>query len=122
MTKRKALIIDDEKDTCFLLSVILTQYNYEPGAVHSLAEASMVLPKEKPDVVFLDNNLGDGIGVDYIPELLQKHPAAKVILITAFDTSLTRTKAFKNGAHYFVGKPFDRQDILNALTAVFEPE
>ena len=118
MTNRKALIVDDEEDTCFLLSMILKQQDWETSFVHSLSEASRSLAAEEPAVIFLDNNLGDGLGVEYIPQIKTRYPLTKVILITAFDTLPTRSLAFENGAHYFVGKPFDKQAIHQALDSV----
>lgn len=118
MINRKVLIVDDEEDTCFLLSVILKQQNYDTSFVHSLAEAGQFLASNEPAVIFLDNNLGDGLGVEYIPKIKAQHKNTKVVLITAFDTSPTRTLAFANGAHYFVGKPFDKKAIQEALEKV----
>ena len=118
MTNRKALIVDDEEDTCFLLSMILKQQNWDTSFVHSLSEANRTLESEEPAVIFLDNNLGDGLGVEYIPQIKTRYPLAKVVLITAFDTLPTRSLAFENGAHYFVGKPFDKQAIYTALESI----
>jgi DNA-binding NtrC family response regulator len=117
---KRALIVDDEKDTCYLLAMMLRREKYAASFVNSLAEASEALQQEVPEVIFLDNNLGDGTGVDYIPELVQKYPKLKVILITAFDTQQVRAKAIQNGAHFFLGKPFETQGIQAALAAVFE--
>jgi two-component system OmpR family response regulator len=119
MKHRKALIVDDEQDTCFLLSGILKQNKYDAGFVYSIAEAKKRLEIDKPDVIFLDNNLGDGMGVEFIPEILEIHPDVRIIVITAFDTLPTRTQAFKNGAHYLLGKPFEKKTINNALDTVF---
>src|SRR6218665_2255967 len=104
MYQKKALIVDDEADTCFLLKSILIQVDYNAFFVHSVSEAEIALEKMKPDVVFLDNHLGDGIGIDFISTITEHYPGIKIILITAFDTPVYRKQAFSNGAHHFIGK------------------
>ncbi|MBK8710680.1 MAG: response regulator [Niastella sp.] len=119
MEFRKALIVDDEKDTCFLLTRLLQQHAYEVHYVHSLLEAAPILQKENPDVIFLDNHLKDGQGIDYVPTLKEAYPDLKIIIITAFDNFAYKTKAFEKGAHYFLGKPFNRNNIEEALNSLF---
>ena len=122
MNYRKVLIVDDEKDTCFLLWTILNQQQYDASFVHSLSDARETLANNPPHVIFLDNHLGDGSGVDFIPTIINKYPGVKIIMITAFDTLPDRKKAFSKGAHFFLGKPFEKKKISEALEAVFEEE
>lgn len=115
----KALIIDDEKDTCLLLSSILKQKKINTTVAQSIADAKVALDKDVPDVVFLDNRLKDGLGLDFIPQILFNHPDLKIVLMTAYDTTADRENAFKKGAKYFIGKPFTRRIISDALKSLF---
>lgn len=63
------LIIDDELDICFLLSSILRKLNFRTSYVTTLASATRVLSEKKPDIIFLDNHLPDGFGVDFIGQI-----------------------------------------------------
>lgn len=117
-SKIKALIIDDEVDVCYLLSGLLKQKNVETGFVNSLSEAEKVLQRESPRVIFLDNHLPDGRGVDYIPTIKGVHPSSKIIMITAHDTSADRERALKSGADHFIGKPFNREIIYQTLEQI----
>lgn len=116
-SKLKALIIDDEVDICFLLSGLLKCKNFEADYVTSLKEAENFLQKDTaaPPVIFLDNHLPDGLGVDYISQLKKVYPSAKIVMITAHDTSADRKKAYENGADYFIGKPFTRDMIFQTI-------
>jgi DNA-binding NtrC family response regulator len=114
-TKKKALIIDDEVDVCFLLSGLLKLKNLDTEFVNSLSEAELILKKEQPGIIFLDNHLPDGFGVDYISSIKSVHPTAKVVMITAHDTNIDRDKAFKLGADHFIGKPFTRDTIYQTI-------
>ena len=107
----KALIVDDEIDICYLLSGILKQKKFQTSFVNSLNDAQNMLKKEKPAIIFLDNNLPDGRGVDFISKIKKLYPATKVVMITAFDTYSDRSKAYEEGADFFLGKPFTRDMI-----------
>lgn len=108
----KALIIDDEIDICYLLSGILRKKNVQPDYANSLKEATQALEKHNHEIIFLDNHLPDGMGVDFIHHIKKNFPSSKVVMITAYDTAADRTKAVIEGADFFISKPFTR-DIIN---------
>lgn len=107
----KALIIDDEIDICYLLSSILRKKNINTNYVNSITEARQALERQHPELIFLDNRLPDGMGIDFIEQIKRKHPGIKVAMITAYDTAVDRTKALLQGADFFIPKPFSRDAI-----------
>lgn len=111
----KALIIDDEIDICYLLSSVLRNKNIQSVYVNSLKDAKNALQTEIPDIIFLDNHLPDGMGVDFIGFLKKNYPACKVIMITAYDTPADRSKALFEGADLFIAKPFSRDIIYKSV-------
>ena len=117
-TNLKALIIDDETDICYLLSKLLKKKNLETMFVNSLSEANAALKKDCPEIIFLDNHLPDGLGINYISYIKKHYPATKIIMITAHDSMDDRAKAFKNGADFFIGKPFTNDIINKAVEAI----
>jgi len=116
--KLKALIVDDEKDVCFLLSSILKSKNLQASFVNSIREAKNVLLEYSPSIIFLDNHLPDGFGIDFIEEIRKHNPRIKIIMITAYDTASDRVKAYQEGIDHFIGKPFTREAIFNAIEDV----
>lgn len=106
------LIIDDEIDICYLLGSILRTKKLQVSYVNSLSEATVFLKKKQPEIIFLDNHLPDGLGIDYIKQLKETNPGIKVVMITAFDNFSERSKAFNNGADTFIAKPFTK-DIIS---------
>ncbi len=111
----KALIIDDEMDICFLLSNIIRSKKLQASYVNSLADALPVLERLQPDMIFLDNHLPDGLGVDFIKQIKEFYPKMKVVMITAYDNLSERTKAFNNGADIFITKPFNKEIISQTV-------
>ena len=110
-----ALIVDDEPDVCYLLSAILKNRNLRTNFVNSISEAKRALREGTPSLIFLDNHLPDGYGLDFIEEIKKEHPLAKIIMITAFDAHDDRENAYSEGVDYFIGKPFTREVIFQTL-------
>ena len=117
-TNLKALIIDDEIDICYLLSGILKQKNCQTHYVNNLADAVVELKNSSPVIVFLDNNLPDGLGIEFVDHIKKNYPATKIIMITAYDTIADRQQAISMGVDIFIGKPFTKEAINSAMEAL----
>ena len=116
--KIRALIIDDEVDICYLLRGMLRQKNVDASYVTTLADAEAHLENNDPPVIFLDNHLSDGMGIDHIARIKANHPSTCIIMITAHDTSADRDIAYKKGVDLFIGKPFTKEVILKAIEKI----
>lgn len=115
-----ALIIDDEIDICYLLSGILKQKNVQPNYVNNLANAIIELKKNEPVIVFLDNHLPDGLGIDFVDHIKKNYPAIKIVMITAYDTTTDRKHAISKGVDIFIGKPFTKEAINTAMDTLID--
>lgn len=114
----EALIVEDEIDICFLLTGILRKKHLQTTFVNTIHEAKTVLAIKHPYIVFLDNNLPDGYGVDFIQQIKKNHPSTRIVVITADDTLANKNKAIKAGADFFIGKPFSRDAINAAIETI----
>jgi len=108
----KVLIVDDEPDICFLFDKILHKRNMKLGYAYTLADAARSVDADPPSMVFLDNNLPDGQGIDFIPYLKHHYPDTQVIMFTANDSDSDKLKAFQKGADEFLSKPLSL-DLIN---------
>ena len=111
----EVLIIEDEEDICYLLSGILRKKNLHTSYVTSLSAAKRTLSEQNPDILFIDNHLPDGFGIDFISTVKHDHPDTKIILITAHNTNDDKAMALKQGADYFIGKPFSSDMITKTV-------
>jgi DNA-binding response OmpR family regulator len=117
--KPKALIIDDETDICYLLSSLLRQKNFHTILAGSISEAEKIVEVESEhSIIFLDNHLPDGLGVNYLLSLKKKCPSSIIVMITAHDTLADRLKAKEHGVDFFIGKPFSKEIIFKTLEAI----
>lgn len=111
----KVLIVDDELDICYLLSGLLKQRNFRTGFVNSLSDAVLALQNDTPSLLFLDNHLPDGFGLDFIPYVKKNYPDVKIAMITAHDGAAERNTAYRGGVDLFIPKPLSRKLINDAI-------
>ena len=116
----KVLIIDDEIDICYLLSGILKQKKLRTSYVNSLSDAQVALRNDTPSLIFLDNHLPDGFGLDFIQYVKNNYPETKIIMITAHDSAAERNRAYNEGADIFISKPFTRDTITASVDKLIQ--
>ncbi|MEL7002468.1 MAG: response regulator [Bacteroidota bacterium] len=115
MSKNQVLVIDDEKEICFLLSNMLKKIGFEVNSANSLSEGQELLREKQYQLVFLDLSLPDGLGFNFISHIRKVSEKIKVVIITAFEGNRERQRAQLEGAHYFVSKPFNKKRILEVI-------
>ena len=101
----KVLIIEDDLDMCFMLTIILKNRKIPSSFVNSLTDAKKLLKKINPEVILLDNHLPDGKGINFIAYVKAYFPHTVVIMITARSNDYYRNVALANGAAFFIAKP-----------------
>ena len=74
----------------------------------------------KPDILFLDVAMPKKDGMETLIELMKKDSKPKVIMITAHDDMDLIQNCIKVGALAYITKPFNTDDILNAISFAFE--
>lgn len=95
MKIKKVLIIDDEKDFGMLMERFFTQKKYEVFVAYTIEDGMKILDEQKPDVIFLDNNLPDGYGWDKTEYILETYPHIQLNLISALNVPKTSASSFR---------------------------
>jgi two-component system OmpR family response regulator len=108
-----ALIIDDEEDICILLTTFLRKKNIDAHYSMSLIDGIEKLKSLKPNILFLDNNLPDGSGIESIPLIRKINRDLKIIIISAMTT--LKDRAFANSADAFIDKPISFENIQQLI-------
>ena len=117
MRKQEVLIVDDEKEICFLLAAFLKQMGYNTDYAYTLEEgAEKLSDKGGFDIVFLDLNLPDGLGYKLIPEIKSINDQTQVVMISAHDSILQRIKDETDDIDQYMSKPFNRDHIASILS------
>jgi DNA-binding NtrC family response regulator len=107
------LVVDDDNDLCEIMEAIVRKI-CPVHSEHDLQSAENYLTRRKPAIIFLDNNLPDGSGVQFIKEILEFYPDIKIVLMTADVSVGLKEKALDEGAIRFIAKPF-RSATINEL-------
>ena len=110
----KALVIDDVDN--FRLSLIHDLEQYCPqirivGEANSVKSAIDEIADKKPDVIFLDIQLGDGLGCEILEQLGEFN--FQIIFTTALDSY--GIKAIKFSALDYLLKPVDPEELVKAV-------
>lgn len=109
----KVLIIDDEIDLCLLLKSYFLRKNYEVYLSHTLEEGVSFLKTLQPNIVFLDNNLPDGIGWSVAPSLALEYPDMYINMISAFHPQKPEMPA--SARYSIIEKPISFSDLDKQL-------
>ncbi len=119
MTTPGILIVDDDRTVCKSLELLLRRAGYRVRAVHYPGEAVAATAEFAPSLVLMDMNFtidtsGRG-GMKLLTELLAQFPDLPVIQITGWATVQLAVEGMKAGARDFIAKPWDNQELLNAV-------
>lgn len=107
MKTKKVLIIDDEKDFGVLMKSFFMPTKYEVFIAYTIAEGMKILDEIKPDLIFLDNNLPDGLGWGKTEFILMNYPQTQLNLISALDVPVTSASGFR-----ILHKPLLREELI----------
>lgn len=114
MNKKKVVIIDDEEDLCRLMQMYLVDLDYDVFLANTLHNGMSLMEKVSPDVLFIDNNLPDGLGWDKMHFLLQHYPDCKINLISAYRTTTPEIEKVQ-GAVQVIEKPLSLHSLRQYL-------
>lgn len=79
---RRILVVDDSDLYRKATAAILHHAGYEVVEARDLAGARAALRRSPPDLALLDVHLEDELGPDLIPDLIDRHPAPRVVILS----------------------------------------
>lgn len=108
----RVLVIDDEEGVCELLRDVLESEGYEVFVTYTAAEGMEALYNFKPDTVLLDIKLPDDNGIKVMERIKEIGVSVPIILMTAFGTTEIAIQAMKEGAHDYLNKPLNLDELI----------
>ena len=111
----KILIIDDDQLMCQSLSHVARHKGYEATSTYTLGEGLEKATAEPFDVVFLDVNMPDGNGLDFLSKLPKLPSSPEVIIITGYGDPHGAELAIKSGAWDYLEKGASVKEITLSL-------
>ncbi len=115
----KLLVVDDERSMRELLSIVLRREGYDVTLAENGRAAVDRLERGRFDLLISDIKMPDMTGVDVLRGAKRLDPDILGIMITAFASADTAIEAMRLGAHDYLSKPFDvdelKMKVRNAL-------
>ena len=113
----KVLIVEDEAAIAELIQIQLTKAGYQCTCALDGEQGADALEKEIFDLVILDIMMPKVNGYELMEYIRPMN--IPVIFLTAKDTVKDKIKGLKMGADDYMVKPFDMEELLARVEAVF---
>ncbi|MBN1852661.1 MAG: response regulator transcription factor [Pirellulales bacterium] len=120
MSRKKIIIVEDERDMAELISARLKREHFEPIVAYDGPEGLRQIFACVPDLVILDIMLPGMSGMDVLKEL-RAHPQTlniPVILLTAKSEEGDIVAGLQIGADDYITKPFSMSVLIARIYAV----
>jgi DNA-binding NtrC family response regulator len=102
----RILIVDDEPNMRRILASHLRQDKHEVMEASGVEEARRSLAANDFDVVFTDQRMPDGEGLEVLQTAKESNPTISVVFLTAVATIELAVESMRKGAFDFLTKPF----------------
>lgn len=109
------LIIDDDRELCRLLSMLLERKGYETSQGYDGKTALQLLARREPHVLLLDAMIPEPNGMEVLSSVRILYPLLPVIMITGYAGVKDAVSAIKAGAFDYLPKPFDNSKVLELV-------
>jgi two-component system KDP operon response regulator KdpE len=113
----KILVVDDSKDTTWLLRRTLTDENYEVEIAQNGLDGLRLAYHFRPDLVLLDVMMPDMDGWTTLHRL-REFSEVPVIMLTAVGGEKSLVQGLDSGADDYVTKPFSMEELKARIRAV----
>src|SRR6187402_1910901 len=107
----RLLVVDDERSMRELLSIVLRREGYDVTIAENGRGAVGALERGRFDLLISDIKMPDMNGVEVLREAKRIDPDILGIMITAFASADTAIEAMRLGAHDYLSKPFDVDEL-----------
>ncbi|MDD5339457.1 MAG: response regulator, partial [Dehalococcoidales bacterium] len=118
--RERILIVDDEKTVRRSLNKCLTMNGFTCEEAGSAEEAMATLKNNPADLVILDIMMPGTSGTALLPQLKRSFPDTAVVMATAVVEPDTIVTCMKNGAHDYITKPYDVDQLIKNVQSVLE--
>jgi formate/nitrite transporter len=109
------LVIDDEAVVLDSCRKIFSPEGYDVVTTSSPSEGLKLIEDSDFEVILVDWNMPEFDGMDVISAIDERSPESAVVMISGYPSVDRATEAMKRGALDFVSKPFNPEEIVEAV-------
>ena len=110
-SQSQVLIVENERNSCFILGTCLENCDCTAVMVASGSEAIAKITQAQFTLAFIDMDLPDRDGIEVLQELKTIQPSLNVVMIAANSSARAAVLAIKSGAIDYLEKPFTSEMI-----------
>ncbi|MBI5410269.1 MAG: sigma-54-dependent Fis family transcriptional regulator [Nitrospirae bacterium] len=121
-TKGKILVVDDERSMREILEIFLKSEGYGVATADNGATALEALKNDFFDLIVTDMKMPKVSGMELLKNAKDISPDTEVVIVTAFGTPESAVEAMKLGAHDYIQKPFQMDEIRLVVKNALEKQ
>jgi DNA-binding NtrC family response regulator len=111
----KLLIIDDERIALRNLEHVMKKEGYDVTGTQSGPNALKLLDEWQFDVVLTDLRMEKVDGMQILKKTRELYPDTEVIMITGYASLDSAVESMKQGAFYYISKPFKLEEVRKVV-------
>jgi CheY-like chemotaxis protein len=114
------LIVDDNEDVAHIAAAYLSKRGYAVVTATDGPRALALVAERRPDCILLDIMMPTMSGLEVLTRLKQEPATSSipVILVTAKSGDDDVLEGYKEGADYYITKPFSAQQLVYGVRLV----
>ncbi|MBT1685705.1 sigma-54-dependent transcriptional regulator [Dawidia soli] len=116
------LVIEDDLTFSRILEGFLVKHGYSVETSHRGKDGLKAFAARTFDMVLLDYRLPDSTGLDILFEIKKTSQHTPVVIMTGFSDIRTAVKAIKDGAHEYITKPVNPEELLMIVKQALKKE
>jgi two-component system response regulator HydG len=116
----KILVVDDEPSQRKMLKANLSLDGYRVLEADDGSDAIAKVTDEFFDLILMDNRMSNMDGIEALREIKKISPGIPVIIVTAFASVETAVEALQAGAHDYLTKPLDVDELRIKIRQTLE--
>ncbi len=120
-TRPTVLVVDDDDVFRQRLMRALDARGFTASGAIGVAEAVSAAERESPEFAVVDLKLQDGSGLDVVRQLKSLDATTTVVVLTGYGSIATAVQGTKLGAHAYLTKPVDADQIVATLQDASAP-
>jgi ATP-dependent Lon protease len=118
--KKKILVVDDDFNFRSLMVHVLKDEGYSVSMAEDGIAALRALEREGFDILITDINMPNMDGIELFNNVKNLYPQIPVIFVSGFNYNNLDEKLLREGASYFLKKPFNLNLLKHTIKHILE--
>ena len=115
MHRPSILLVDDDEVFRRRLAQAFQDRGYDTRTASNYEEAVHAAREDSPEYAVVDLKMPGRSGLELVQALQSIDSATKVVVLTGYGSIATAVDAIRIGAHHYLAKPADADDIVSAF-------